>query len=624
MRNRVLALIAVGAVLLATRAALGGLASDNLAKIPSTSSQAASSSSVTPKGSSAGDQPDAKGPEDPNGLWFRSATEQVGLDAVKPGASRDEFGTMSGGLAAGDYNQDGLIDLFFSKSGQPNQLFQARPDGTYRDVTDKAGLASLQAGPSDGSAGTAWADVDGDGDLDLFVGGFGQKPDQMFVNQGDGTFTDRAKDLGLGAVGPADLPHATSGVAFADWDRDGDLDLVTTDWVSPGYGTVAPQSGENKPKMCELDPVSTLLRDRSRAATTRLWENDGSGRFGDVTKTMGVDTSMVAGLTPLFSDLDDDGWIDLLISGDFCTSRLYQNVGGTKFVDKTAASAVNTAENAMGSVVDDLDGDGQPDWFVTAISGGPDDVGCLSELPLVGCSGNRLFRGLGGFGFEDGTEGFGVSESGWAWGTLAEDLNNNGYRDLLTVGGQNFGTPEGAPPGTFGVGGPLGKALEYFASGSVRLWQGGPERLLNEVAKAAGLDTTGQLKAVVAIDQDEDGDLDLVVTDTGSAPRFYRNDTPKQGHWLQLKLSDDTTPNTHAIGARVRLSTEAGQASWVGEVRAGGGYQSSGPGTLHVGLGDRTDVTSIEVRWPDSDTYEAYPIPSIDEAVDVVRRPPGK
>ena len=616
------ALLAVAVLLVGARLAMGGLRSDNSAG-EDARSPTPSSTTAAATGRTGADDPDPGAPKDSDGLWFHEQSNQVGLGATAPGASREEFATMSGGVAAGDYNRDGRVDLFFTRSGQANQLFQAQEDGTFRDVSEQAGVAAAPAQPIDGSAAVAWADIDGDGNLDLFVGGIGLQSDQLFVNQGDGTFVERAEELGLRGAVSADLPQATAGVAFADWDRDGDLDLVTTDWVTPDYESVTALIGADKAGMCELNPVS-VLSDRSRAATTTLWENDGTGRFSDVTKQLGLETAGVAGFTPVFADLDDDGWLDLLITGDFCTSRLLRNEGGNSFVDQTEQSSVGTAENAMGSVVEDLDGDGQLDWFVTSISGGPDGQACLREMALVGCTGNRLYRGLGGVGFDDATDAWGVRESGWGWGALAEDLDNGGHRDLLTVGGQNFGAPEGADPAApFGAG-PVAQAAEYFATGSVRLWRGGPEQPLEEVAGSAGLDRAGLLKAVVAFDHDLDGDLDLVVTDTGSAPRFYRNETPQQGHWLQLTLSDDTTPNTHAIGARVRIPNRAGQPGWVGEVRAGGGYQSSGPGTLHVGLGDRSDVTSVEVRWPDADDYQTYPISAIDEAVDVVRRPPGK
>ena len=622
MRNRVLALVVVAALLVGVRVAMGGLESDNSVGKDAQSSVATSTSS-TPNSKSPGDNTLADGPEDPDGLWFQEESEQIALARAGQGASREEFGTMSGGVAAADYDQDGLVDLFFSRSGQPNQLFRARSDGTFRDVSEQAGVDAAPERPGDGSAAVGWGDIDGDGDLDLFVGGFGLQPDQLFVNQGDGTFVERAEDLGLRGVTPADLPHATAGVAFADWDRDGDLDFVTADWVSPDYASVAELVGAEKPEMCELNPVS-VLRDRSRAATTTLWQNDGTGRFSDATQQMGLEVADVAGFTPMFADLDDDGWLDLLITGDFCTSRLYQNAGGTKFVDQTEEGSVDTAENAMGSVVEDLDGDGRLDWFVTSISGGPDNVGCLQQLALVGCSGNRLFHGLDGFAFADATDEWDVRESGWGWGALAEDLDNNGHRELLTVEGQDFGAPEGADPAASRGQGPQAEALEYFASGSVRLWRGGSEHPLEEVAGSAGLDRAGLLKAVVAFDHDDDGDLDLVVTDTGSAPRFYRNETPRQGHWLQLTLSDETTPNTHAIGARVRVPNGAGEPGWVGEVRAGGGYQSSGPGTLQVGLGERTDVTSVEVRWPDADEFEAYPVAAIDRTLEIVREPAGQ
>ncbi|MEZ5381519.1 MAG: CRTAC1 family protein [Microthrixaceae bacterium] len=531
-----------------------------------------------------------------------------------------EFGTMSAGAAVGDYDQDGLVDLFLTRSGKPNLLFRAQPDGTFADVSTESGLATDFVRDSDGSAAAAWADIDGDRDLDLFVGGFGQQPDQLFVNRGDGTFTEEAESLGIAGVTPADLPQATAGAAFADWDRDGDLDLALADWITPEYDRVAPLMGPGKPSLCDVDVLATT-KDRSRAAASRLMENDGAGHFRDVTAALGAELDAVAGFTPVFADLDDDGWVDFLLAGDFCSSRVYRNREGAEFIDETAGAAVLGDENAMGSVVEDLTGDGHLDWFVTSIAAGPNGVGCRRELVLVGCSGNRLYRGGGDMTLSDETDAFGVRESGWAWGAAGEDLDNDGQRELLTVSGQNFGAPEGASPGTAGLG-PSQPALDHFADGEVRVWGAGPKHPFSDGSSSVGIEDGREFKAVVPFDQDGDGDLDLLITKTGTSPGFYRNQTANQGHWLQLRLRDSTTLNTQAIGARIRIPNDAGMPGWVGEVRAGSGYQSSGPGTLHVGLGHRTEVDAVEVRWPDADEYETYAISSVDQVVDIVRQPP--
>ncbi|MEZ5373541.1 MAG: CRTAC1 family protein [Microthrixaceae bacterium] len=456
--------------------------------------------------------------------------------------------------------------------------------------------------------------MDGDNDLDLFVGGVGAHPDRLYLGDGEGGFNEAAKDRGLGEFatteGSAVGGYATMGAAFSDWDRDGDLDLMTTQWAAPAWDASGGYaSGENS-GLCG-ERRSTGLAAGDSGPRSRMYSNDGTGSFTEVTSKLGVDLASVSAFTPVFADYNDDAWPDLFLTGDFCTSRLYRNNGPSGFVDVTARAGLGTDENGMGSVVEDLNADGTLDWFITSIAPGPNRVGCVAQQFTVGCSGNRLYLGRGD-DFLDATDDFGVRESAWAWGAAGEDLDNDGRRDLVVVSGYLDVGGSATGPGDV-------KAAEFFRRGHPSLWRGSPGGPWVDQAEALGLTYDGQAKAIVPLDHDGDGDLDLFVGYTTSLPKLFRNELTEGGHWIELRLHDATTPNTRAVGARVRLDGVADDEVVVGEVRSGSGYQSSSPGRVHIGLGDREDVDTIAVRWPDSESYETYDLSAVDTTIEIER-----
>lgn len=610
-----LAAIAILAVLTVTFAVMGrGGSGDAQSLPPVTGSRGvapAELGDLAPTGPAGGFGPDR--------LRFADVSGAVGLggDTIDP--ARGNVGAFVGGASLGDFDADGIVDLFVTRVGSANRLYRGTAEGLFEDRTEVAGLGDEPGGASDGSAASVWADVDGDDDLDLFVGGVGEQADRLYLNGGSGSFTEESGARGL-ALHPVDDDtspsgnYATMGAAFADWDRDGDVDLITTHWAPPVWDGVETYSTGDDTNLCEVQRAPTSGRSEADPAAprSRLLENDGTGVFRDITDESGIDLRRVAAFTPVVADHNDDGWPDLFITGDFCTSRPYQNTGQGGFVDVTKQAGLGTDENAMGSVVEDLNHDGTLDWFVTSIAPGPNDVGCVAGQVTVGCSGNRLYLGRREGGFVDATDEFGVREAAWAWGAAGEDLDNDGRRDLVTVNGYADESSSATGPGN-------ASAAAFFAVGAPAVWRGSPGGPWVDEAASVGLVADGQAKSVIPFDHDGDGALDLLIGNTTSPPQLISSDLTGGGHWLGLQLHDATAPNTRAIGARVRVRKSADRGEWIGEVRTGSGYQSSGPGTLHIGLGESDELDEVEVRWPDSDSFERYDVESVDTTIIIER-----
>ena len=318
-----------------------------------------------------------------------------------------EVGREMGGVAAGDYDRDGWIDLYVVRGNVgPNLLFHNRGDGTFEEVGAAAGVQL----PFGIGSGPTFADVDGDGWLDLLVLGDDDVAPVLFHNQGDGTFVNVTAASGLVLPGPS------FSAAFGDYDRDGDLDLAVARWGNLNLPPAAPGS---------------------------LWRNDG-GVFVDVSQAAGLPLflsrtdpilqlqKMTLSFTPNFVDIDSDGWPDLLMTGDFASSTVLRNRGDGTFADAT--TSVITDENGMGAAIGDVDNDGDLDWFVSSIW----DPNRIVEGHW-GISGNRLYRNDGAGGFSDATDAAGVRIGYWGWGSTLFDVDDDGDLDLFHVNGWYVG-----------------------------------------------------------------------------------------------------------------------------------------------------------------------------------------
>jgi hypothetical protein len=461
---------------------------------------------------------------------------------------------MTGGAAAGDYDGDGWVDLYVTRLDATDILFRNRGDGSFDDVTAQAGLGRV-----------AWGDLDNDGDLDLYVTAAGEAASRfyLFINDGAGGFSEQAVARGAAVEGTD--PHFGFSVTFGDYDRDGWLDIHTTEWRLDADN---PQGARSNAR---------LLRNRGSAAP---------GYFEDRTDAAGValeevpiaapGVSGVFALSSRFADLDADGWPDLLITGDYGTSRLMWNAGDGTFTDGTAAAGVGTEEQGTGSAVGDYDGDGSLDWFVTSLFYTCDvgDTSCSADG-----TGNRLYRNEGGRAFSDQTDAAGVRDGSYGAATAFYDLENDGDLDLVMTNG-DFAAPGAATPD------PL------------RVWANDGSGQMTEISQDVGMVDEGAGRGLLTFDYDADGDLDLFVVNNAGSPVLYRNDTGSQNRWLRVK-TQGTDSNRDGIGAVVLLWTDLGAPPQVREIEAGSHFLGQSERTAHFGLGGGTDpVDRVLVYWP--------------------------
>jgi hypothetical protein len=485
----------------------------------------------------------AAGAAGPSGWRFVEVARAAGLDYEHgmDGGPVAEPHWMSGGVAAGDFDGDGWCDLYVVRGRLgPNLLFRNLGDGSFEEVGAAWGLAlegELGSGPT-------FADFDGDGRLDLLIGGVGGTPPRLFRNRG--TFFEQIT-AASGVVSVRD----TFSSAFGDYDRDGDLDLFLAHW---SFGSTLP-----------LAP--------------HLWRNDGGGRFEPVDWRVGIAQTYLArdlSFTPAFTDLDADGWPDLFVTGDFGTTQVFRNLGRGEDGEvrfAVATSPVISDENGMGLAVGDVDGDLDLDVFVSSIWD-PDG----NAEGNWGVTGNRLYRNRGDGGFDDATETAGVRAGFWGWGSCFADLDNDGDLDLFhTNGFQAHGADD-------------------FHTDPTRLFLNRGDGRFSEHAEALGITDRGQGRGVVCFDYDRDGDVDLFIAQNGGPPLLYRNELPPGAHFLALRLVG-VGPNREAIGARV-IATAGGRRQ-LRELRAGSSYLSQDPALVHLGLGGATRADEVEIRWPD-------------------------
>ena len=496
---------------------------------------------------------------------FTDVTAEAGISYIQHELPVDLYYPvhMSGGVAVGDFDRDGYVDLFVTRLAAANILYRNMCNGTFRDVTAEAGLDRMVMD----SNGAGWADVDSDGDLDLYVTALWDTRYYLFINDGDGRFSEQAIRRGA-AVEGADS-HFGYSPAFADYDGDGFIDIHVTEW-----------------RHDEVNPSGA----RSNARLLRNLGGRGpgwAGYFEDVTIAAGValdnipSTSLNAqagsfSFASQFTDMDGDGLLDLAVASDFGQSRLFWNRGDGTFVDGTEAAGVGTDENGMGHAVADFDGDGLLDWFVTSISG----------EQRLNHTGNRLFRNIGGRQFIDVTDDAGVRDGFWGWAAVALDYDNDGDLDLAMSNGVLF------PDDSDGVG---------FDDDMTRLWRNDGPWQFAEVSADVGIADGKAGKGLVKLDYDNDGDLDLFVVNNRDQPILYRNDGGNGNGWLRVVA----TGAGAAAGARMTLDAGDGSPPQVRELEAGNAFLGQHEQVVHFGLGPEPGtIARLTVRWPDGEIEE--------------------
>jgi hypothetical protein len=463
-----------------------------------------------------------------------------------------------GGATAGDANGDGWVDLFVTRMHDTDILFCNDGDGTFTDCTAGTGLGDAVRG----SNGAAFADVDNDGDQDLYVLGIGDAAFYLFINDGTGKFTEEAAARGVAIDDHQSLARSGTSVAFGDYDRDGYLDMYTTEWRQAPMVPYATRSH------------SRLLRNRGRLFP---------GYFEDVTIAAEVVLEEGAaqnegyshGFSAAFSDLDGDGWPDLAVAADYTTSRLYWNDGDGTFTDGTVPSGVGTDANGMGSTFGDVDGDGDLDWFVTSILA-PGYDGSGAGLG----SGNRLYINEGNRSFSDGTDAYGVRNGDWGWGTAFFDYDLDADLDLVMTNGYIY-------------------SPSPFEFDRMRLWRNDGGGLMSEVGVAEGVDDTGQGRGLVTFDYDADGDLDIFVVNNESTPVLLRNDDASGNAWLEVVVHGQGNINRDGIGTYVRVTSVDGGDTQLRQIGTVSHYLGNSQRFAHFGLGNFAGpIHEVEIEWP--------------------------
>ena len=494
---------------------------------------------------------------------FTDVTIAAGVDYIQwqelapPPSTRP----MTGGAAVADVDGDGYPDLYVTRLDGPDILFRNNQAGGFDDITIAAGLSANLP-----TNGPVFADIDNDGDQDLYITSVDTNQHYLYINDGSGNFTEEA--LARGAAIDTGQTHSGFSTAFGDYDGDGYLDLYVTEW---GNTAVNPPD--------ELISHARLLRNLGAA---------NPGHFEDKTLESGVylDDSqaiMPAGtidgvfaFTPTFADFNRDGLPDLAIAADFNTSRLYWNNGDGTFTKAPgptdpSPSGIGTDENGMGSAIADYNGDGLLDWFVTSIYD-PCTTPCDVDK-----TGNRLYQNNGDQTFTDVTDAAGVREGGWGWGATFLDYDNDGDLDLTMTNGFD------AFP---------------FDTDPVKLWQNDGSGSFTEVAAAEGLTDTGSGKGMLTFDYDLDGDLDIFIVNNSGHPKLYRNDSDSTNGYLRIDL-EGLTSNKKGIGAFITVTPVEGGPSQTRYITGGNNYLSQNELTAHFGLGPGAGtVDQLTIRWP--------------------------
>ena len=511
----------------------------------------------------------------PSGFSFRNTAREAGLTAVTVfgGTETNKYllETTGCGVAVLDFDADGWLDVFlvngsvlegFPRGGAPtNHLYRNRRDGTFEDVTGKAGLA--QSGWGQGACA---GDYDNDGFDDLFVTYWGQN--RLYRNRGDGTFEDVTTTAGL-----TTKARWGAGCAFLDYDRDGRLDLFAANYIDFDLASApVPESG-----LCRYKGIPVACGPPGLPGGKNvLYRNTGKGTFEDVSDRAGITRAKgTYGLGVSTLDFNDDGWADLYVANDSNPSALYLNQTDGTFTDVAveagcAYSQDGKPQAGMGVAIGDYDRDGTVDIFKTNFAG---DTSTLYANDGKGFCADRTFAG-----------GIGLNTKWLGWGVGFLDLDKDGWLDLFLVNGHVY---------------PEVERLKTEAGYKQRkvVYRNLRNGRFQDITDGLGppVTTPKAGRGAAFADLDNDGDLDIVVNNVHDTPDLFTLDSPAAAHWLVVKLVG-TRSNRSAIGARVRLVTAAGRQ--LQEVRGGGSYFSQNDQRVHFGLGASTRIERLEIRWP--------------------------
>jgi hypothetical protein len=540
-------------------------------------------------------KPPTPAPQSQSPVTFTDITARSGVSfrqSASPTSRKYLPETMGGGVALFDYDNDGRLDILFTngaqlqdpmpKGARPdkrdprfwNRLYHQKADGSFEDVTERASLRGEGY-----SMGAAAADFDGDGWTDVFVTGFGAA--QLYRNRGDGTFEDVTRKTNAAVNG-----WSTS-AGWLDYDRDGRLDLFVARYMDWDF--------ERGSLYCGSPQVRAYCHpDNFKGASPVLLHQRSDGAFEDVSVKAGVADPEGKSLGVAFADFDGDGLSDVFVANDNARQFLFRNKGDGTFEDVALLAGVGYDENGkafsgMGVDAADYDNDGLVDVFVTALSN--------ETYPLFRNNGDMTFA------YATSSAGVGLVTIPFSgWGTRFIDFDNDGLRDIFVAQGHVLDTIE--------------KTTGFLAYKQPPLLMRNTGKGFVNVSASAGLAEALAARGAAFGDIDNDGDTDVVLAQTDGPAVLLRNNGTKN-HWLGLALAGPKG-NRQGFGARVTVTDSTG-ARQVFDVTASGSYLSSNDPRLVVGLGGKSAVRTIEVRWPDGKT-QTLNSPRLD-AYQTVREP---
>ncbi|MDX6404069.1 MAG: enediyne biosynthesis protein [Blastocatellia bacterium] len=504
----------------------------------------------------------------PLDVRFTDITEKAGIKFKHVSSPEKKYivESMSGGVALLDYDGDGYLDVYLvnsltvdmvkSKQKTRSLLYHNNGDGTFTDVTDKAGVGDIGWG-----MGVTIGDYNNDGWDDIYVTCLG--PNHLLKNNGNGTFTDVTKKAGVGD------PRWSTGAAFVDYDNDGKLDLFVSNYVDFDVNNL-PEFGQGR--TCQFKGIPVQCGPRGlKGAGDSLYHNNGDGTFTDVSKKAGVsDPDGYYGLGVICSDLDGDGLVDIYVANDSTPNFLYHNNGDGTFKDigfpsGTAVNENGSEQGSMGVTLGDYDHDGKLDLFITNFD---DDY-------------NTLYHNDGKGSFTDvsyAAKVAAVSLPYVGWGTKFFDYDNDGWVDLLVVNGHVY--PQ----------------LPTYRQRNL-VHRNNRDGTFSEVGEQLGAPFTEKRTGRGAAfgDLDNDGDVDVVINNLDGSTQVLQNEGGNANNSILIKTIG-VKSNRDGIGARVKIVS--GDLTQVDEVHSGGSYLSQSDLRLHFGLEKRTKVDLIEVHWP--------------------------
>ncbi|MDX1941831.1 MAG: VCBS repeat-containing protein [Saprospiraceae bacterium] len=546
-------------------------------------------------------------------LFTLLSADETGIDFINQLSYTEEFNPYTfrnfyngGGVGLGDINNDGLVDIFFCGNRVDNKLYLNKGNFTFEDITTQAGVASSGVW----SSGVSFADVNGDGWLDIYVCKSGDpkgenRHNELFINNKDLTFTEKAKEYGI-----ADLGLSTH-AAFFDYDKDGDLDLYLLNNSIRSVGGY------------DLRPGQREIRDS--LGGNKLYRNEGE-RFTDISVKAGIYGSNIGfGLGVTIGDVNRDGWQDIYVSNDFFErDYLYINKQNGTFTESLENQIREISLSSMGADMADINNDGYPEIFVTDML--PEDDARMKtkttfenwdkyQLNIRNGYYKQFTRNVLQLNNGDGTFSeigrlAGVNATDWSWGALIADLDNDGWKDIFVANGiykdltdqdyiNFYSDPNTIREILRRENAVIKRMIDTIPSQAIPnyAFHNNGDLTFTNKAKEWGLDQPGFSNGSVYGDLDNDGDLDLVTNNVNMPPFIYKNNAEKllQNTYISLQLQGEA-PNVFGLGAQVTLWSEG--KTFYQELAPMRGFESCVDHRLHFGLGKLQMIDSLQVIWP--------------------------